>query len=78
LVAFVWLLKSGTPGENRYGAPPPPNGTGVIVAAWLTLGIPVIVGILAAISLPAYQNYVMRAKAAQMQQQQSQPAPQPQ
>lgn len=73
LVAFVWLLNPGNPTANRFGAPPPPNTTGVVVGAWLTLGIPVVVGILAAISLPAYQDYTKRAKAAQerMQQQAS-------
>jgi len=74
LVGLVWLFKPGTPGSNHYGAPPPPNSTGVIVAAWLTLGLPIIIGILAAIALPAYQQYTVRAKAAQMQ---YAPAPQP-
>lgn len=73
LVAFVWMLNPGSKGANRFGAPPPPNTTGVVVGAWLSLGIPVVVGILAAIALPAYQNYVTRAKAAQMQQQQQAP-----
>jgi len=70
LVAFVWMFNPGTKGANRYGAPPIPNSTGVVVGAWLTLGIPVVIGILAAIALPAYQSYVMRAKAAQSQMQQ--------
>ena len=75
-VAFIWIFKAGTPGENRFGAPPPPNTTGVKVGAWLLLAVPLI-GILAAIALPAYQQYTMRAKAVQQQQQQQQ-APQPQ
>ena len=24
-VALIWVFKSGTPGTNNYGAPPPPN-----------------------------------------------------
>jgi uncharacterized membrane protein YhaH (DUF805 family) len=67
-VALIWLFKAGTPGENRFGAPPPPN---TLVIKIFGLIIPVIgfVGILAAIALPAYQQYTLRAKAAQMQSQ---------
>jgi uncharacterized membrane protein YhaH (DUF805 family) len=66
LVALIWVFKSGTKGSNRFGAPPPPNTTGVLIGAWL---LPVIVGlgIVAAIALPAYQGYTMRAKAAQVE-----------
>ncbi len=49
------------------GAPPPPsNRTGCIIAVILiaVLGL-FAVGILAAIALPAYQDYVKRSKAAQ-------------
>ena len=64
-VGLIWLFKGGTRGRNRYGLPPPPNTTGVIIGAWL-MPVIVAIGILAAIALPAYQQYVMRAKAAQM------------
>ncbi len=66
LVGLIWLFKGGTDGRNRFGAPPPPNGLGVLIGAWL---MPVIfgLGILAAIALPAYQGYVTRAKAAQVE-----------
>jgi len=68
------LFGRGTDGINRYGAPPPPNSKGVI---FLSLGLPIFVallGILAAIALPAYQGYVMRAKAAQQPSGYTQPA----
>jgi uncharacterized membrane protein YhaH (DUF805 family) len=68
LVGLIWVFKAGTPGENRFGAPPKPNTTGVKVGASLILVV-FLLGILAAIALPAYQQYVMRAKAAQMQSQ---------
>lgn len=68
LANFIfWLLLlfiPGTPGVNRYGAPPPPNKG----AIWLAVGAVVAifaVGILAAIAIPAYQDYVNRARAAQ-------------
>ena len=64
-VGLFWLFKSGSPGANDWGAPPPPNTLGVKILAWLLPGI-MVIGILAAIALPAYQDYSKRAKAAQM------------
>ena len=52
----------GTPGANSYGPKPVKNSWLIIVA--FILPIPMI-GILAAIALPAYQQYTVRAKAAQ-------------
>jgi uncharacterized membrane protein YhaH (DUF805 family) len=65
LVGLIWLFKPGTPGANKYGAPPPPNTTGVKVAAFGMFGVVILFGILAAIAIPAYQQYVQRAQAAQ-------------
>ena len=61
LVGLVWIFKAGTPGRNRWGAPPPPNGLLVKIAG---LAIPalMVLGIVAAIALPAYQDYVKRAQ----------------
>jgi len=65
-VALIWLFKAGTPGANEYGAPPPPNSRSVKILAWVFPAF-FVLGILAAIALPAYQSYVTRAKAAQVQ-----------
>lgn len=70
--ALMLLFRAGTRGSNHFGLAPPPNSTGVKVLAF---GFPVmimLVGILAAIALPAYQQYVKRAHAAEatMQRQQ--------
>lgn len=65
LVGLVWLFNPGTKGGNRFGGPPPPNTTLVKIGALIIPGIAVI-GIIAAIALPAYQDYTKRAKAAQV------------
>ena len=67
---LFWIIP-GTKGANRFGAPTPPNSTGVVVLA-LILPILFFVGIIAAIALPAYQSYAERARMAQEIQQQSQ------
>jgi uncharacterized membrane protein YhaH (DUF805 family) len=63
LVGLIWLLNPGTRGNNRYGAPPPPNGLGV----WLiAVVIPLLLVIaMIAVAIPAYNDYSQRARAAQ-------------
>ena len=70
LVNLIFWFIPGTDGPNNYGAKTPPNGVGVIIAACI---IPIVffVGVLAAIALPAYQQYQKRA-AEKMQMQQPQ------
>lgn len=63
IFAILMMVIPGTQGGNRYGAPPPPNSRGVIAMAWSGLLIPIL-GILAAVSIPAYQSYVERAQGA--------------
>lgn len=65
LVNLIFWFIPGTDGPNDYGARTPPNGTGVIIAAFI-VPIVAVVGILAAVAIPAYQQYQM--KAQQMQQ----------
>lgn len=64
-VALVWVFMPGTKGDNRFGPPPTPNGMGVIIGALLLPVLFVLVGILAAVALPAYQDYVQRAQGVQ-------------
>ena len=61
-VGLLWVFKGGTRGANRWGAPPPPNGI-VVRIAGLAMPIVAVVGILAAVALPAYQQYTIRANA---------------
>jgi uncharacterized membrane protein YhaH (DUF805 family) len=59
IVGLIWVFKPGTPGSNDYGAPPPPNTTGVKILG-LLLPIIAIIGIVAAIVIPAYADYQQR------------------
>lgn len=64
LVNLLFWFIPGSSASNRFGAPPPPNTTGVIVIA-LILPAVFVVGVAAAIAIPAYQHYVERARAVQ-------------
>ncbi|WP_411886284.1 DUF805 domain-containing protein [Polaromonas sp. YR568] len=64
-VGLIWLLNPGTKGGNRFGAPPPPNTTMVKIGG-LAFPVIMLIGIIAAVALPAYQDYVKRAKASQI------------
>ena len=62
LMGLVLLFAPGTRGDNRFGLQPKPNGVGVYLAG---LALPVvIVGVLAAVAIPAYNEYLSRAQAA--------------
>lgn len=65
-VLALWIIP-GTQGSNRYGLQTPPNGGGVTVLAVLApLLVVGYIGTMAAIAIPAYQQYVMKAQQAQM------------
>ena len=61
IFGLVLLFTPGTPGANRYGYPPPPNSKTVIALA-LVIPVVAVTGILAAILIPVYQNYVHQAQ----------------
>jgi uncharacterized membrane protein YhaH (DUF805 family) len=62
LVPIIFWIIPGTQGANRFGPPPPPNnGVGVVVIVLLLLIF--ILGILAAIAIPAYEEYMAQAAA---------------
>ena len=61
LVNLIFWFIPGTEARNRWGAPTPPNSTVTLVLVWLFPAL-VVVGIVAAVALPAYQSYVKRAQ----------------
>lgn len=63
VVAFLLMLVPGTKGPNDYGPPPRPSGSGAAIVVFFLLVI-FVSGILAAIAIPAYQDYVKAAQAA--------------
>ena len=64
LVNLMFWFIPGSEGTNRFGAPTPPNGLFVLIVAWI-FPVLAIVGLIAAIALPAYLGYAQRAQQAQ-------------
>ncbi|HEY0064621.1 MAG TPA: DUF805 domain-containing protein [Telluria sp.] len=65
----LWLMFGpGDESSNDFGLPPNKNSTGVIIGALVfPVFIVAMIGIMAAVAIPAYQQYLTRAQAAQMQ-----------
>lgn len=63
----LWLLFGpGDTGANEHGPAPGPNTKGVIILAWI-LPVIFVLGILAAVAIPAYSDYTAKARAAQIE-----------
>ncbi len=66
-LAVLIIFFKGTPGRNNYGLQTPPNKTwhwivGLAMPILFTVGL---IGVLAAIGIPAYNDYVERSQAYQ-------------
>ncbi len=57
---IFWFIP-GTDGPNRFGAKTPPNSVLVLIVVWLFPAL-FIGGIVAAVAIPAYSDYVKRAQ----------------
>lgn len=67
ILMLVIIFAPGTPTANKYGPPPGPNSVLVIIGG-LMYPVFFVIGILAAIALPAYQGYTERAQGYETQQ----------
>jgi uncharacterized membrane protein YhaH (DUF805 family) len=63
---LVFLFVPGTDGPNRFGNKTAPNGRATLILILLFIAV-FLIGILAAIAIPAYKSYTDRARAAQAQ-----------
>jgi uncharacterized membrane protein YhaH (DUF805 family) len=64
IFSIILLLVPGSKTVNRFGPPPPPNSRAVKILASLGL-LTIVLGIVAAIAIPAYQGYLERALSGQ-------------
>ena len=62
IFALYMVFWPGTKGSNNYGLQPEKNST-LLVLAGLVLPV-ILIGVLAAIAVPAYQDYALRAQQA--------------
>jgi len=62
ILAIYILFWPGTDGSNSYGPKPVKNSTAIIIGGLLLPILIALGGILAAISIPAYQDYVARTQ----------------
>jgi len=68
MTATIRAFAPGDDRSNSYGSPRPTAGWETILA-WIYILL-FVVGILAAIALPSYQSYILRANQSQIEMQQ--------
>jgi uncharacterized membrane protein YhaH (DUF805 family) len=65
LVNLIFWFIPGTDGPNRFGAKTAPNSALVLIGLWI-MPLVFVGGIIAAVSIPAYQQYAKRAQTQQV------------
>ena len=74
LVLLIFMVLDSQQSDNRYGLNPKPGnkgGSNLVVVAVVIIVFIAVIGFLAAIAIPSYQDYVERAKQAELHQSQS-------
>jgi len=66
LLVIYLIFFPGTDGANRFGPAPVANSIGVLILGWM-LPVVFVLGIVAAVAIPQYQDYVTRAQSMQTQ-----------
>jgi uncharacterized membrane protein YhaH (DUF805 family) len=66
LLAIYLIFFPGTDGSNKFGPAPVANSIGVLILGWM-LPVVFVLGIVAAVAIPQYQDYVTRAQSMQTQ-----------
>ena len=70
IIALMLLFVPGSRGANNYGPAPVANSGGVVAGFALSLlGLVFYIGIMAAVAIPAYQDYVHRVQSMSQQMQ---------
>ena len=61
LLAIYLIFFPGNDGANNFGPAPVANSLGVLILGWM-MPVVMLVGIVAAVAIPAYQNYLSQAQ----------------
>ena len=67
IFGLILLFAPGNAGPNKYGPPPKPENSAVAIVV-ITLFLVAIIGIIAAVTIPAYNDYLNRARQVQQHQ----------
>ena len=67
LLGLILIFAPGNSGPNKYGPPPKPESNALVIIIFIFVFV-AVVGILAAIAIPAYNDYANRAQQVQQTQ----------